>query len=95
MGNSQETWNYIKKGIDSYLKLIQAELTMLQLSKKAAEQCEEAQRNFSFEIGAEAPKQLVCADESAVNILTSYQENGWAYKGLTAQKRACFVRGMW
>ena len=68
---------------------------VLQLSKKAAEQCKEAQHKFSFEIGAETPEQLVCADESAVNILTSYWENGWAYKGLPAQKRACFVRGMW
>ena len=71
MGNSQETWNYVKKGISSYLDLVRAELTVLQLSKKAAERCEEARRNFSFEIGAQTSEQLVCADESAVNTMQS------------------------
>jgi hypothetical protein len=46
-----------------------------------------------MEIGQEPPDRIVCADESAVNILTSYRENGWAYKGVRAHKRCNFVRG--
>lgn len=64
-----------------------------QLSKAAAERSEEARRQFRMEIGAEAPECIVCADESAVNILTTYRLNGWAYKGIRARKRCKFVRG--
>ncbi|KAG6905176.1 hypothetical protein DXG01_004391 [Tephrocybe rancida] len=42
------------------------------LSKMAAEQSEEAQRNFILTIGAEPPEYLVMADKAAVNILTTY-----------------------
>jgi hypothetical protein len=48
-----------------------------------------------MEIGAEAPECIVCADESAVNILTTYWLNGWAYRGIRACKRCKFVRGTW
>jgi hypothetical protein len=64
-----------------------------QLSKAAAERSEKARRQFHMEIGAQAPECIVCADESAVNILTTYQLNGWAYKGIHARKRCKFVRG--
>jgi hypothetical protein len=33
------------------------------------------------------------ADESAVNVLTTFRENGWAYKGVRAQKQTNFVCG--
>jgi len=66
---------------------------LLQLSKAAAERSEEARRQFRMEIGAEAPECIVCADESAVNILTTYRLNGWAYRGIHAHKRCKFVRG--
>ncbi|KDQ51314.1 hypothetical protein JAAARDRAFT_113397, partial [Jaapia argillacea MUCL 33604] len=49
-----------------------------QLSKAARERCEDARRDFVLEIGHEPPERIVCADESAVNILTSYRENGWS-----------------
>jgi hypothetical protein len=66
---------------------------LFQLSKAAAERSEEARRQFRMEIGAEAPECIVCADESAVNILTTYRLNGWAYRGIRARKRCKFVRG--
>jgi len=46
-----------------------------------------------MEIGQEPPGQIVFANESAVNILTTYRENGWAAKGMRARKSCCFVRG--
>jgi len=63
------------------------------LSRVAAERCEEKRREFSFEIGNYPPEYLVAADEAAVNILTTYRENGWALQGLRARKKCCFVRG--
>ena len=36
---------------------------------------------------------LICADEAAVNVLTTYRTNGWSLTGLWARKRCCFVRG--
>ncbi|KAJ7782937.1 hypothetical protein B0H16DRAFT_1263261, partial [Mycena metata] len=47
-------------------------------SKKASERCAEARRDFLMEIGNEPASRIVCADESAVNILTSYRRNGWS-----------------
>jgi len=35
-----------------------------------------------MEIGNEVPERLVMADESAVNLLTTYRLNGWSYKGI-------------
>ena len=63
------------------------------LSQVAAERCEEQRREFAFEIGNYPPEYLVAADEAAVNILTTYRENGWALQGLCARKKCCFVRG--
>ncbi|KAJ7663176.1 hypothetical protein DFH06DRAFT_952226, partial [Mycena polygramma] len=48
------------------------------LSRQAAERCEHARRDFVMEIGNEPADRIVCADESAVNILTSYRRNGWS-----------------
>lgn len=59
----------------------------------AAERCAEARREFVLEVGQEPPENIVCVDESAVNILTTYRQNGWAYQGVRAQKRCNFVRG--
>ncbi len=64
-----------------------------QLSKPAAERCEEARRDFVFEVGKYPVNYLVTADESAVNILTTYRLNGWSYKGTWARKACNFVRG--
>lgn len=64
-----------------------------QLSKAAAERSEEARRAFRLEIGAEPPERIVTADESAVNILTTYRQNGWSYRGIRARKKCKFVRG--
>lgn len=68
-------------------------LQLLQLSKAAQERCEIARREFVMEIGDEPVERIVCGDEAAVNILTSYRENGWARQGVRAQKRTRFVRG--
>lgn len=65
----------------------------LELSKAAAERSEEARLAFRLQIGAESPERLVCADESAVNILTTYRQNGWAYRGMRARKKCKFIRG--
>jgi len=63
------------------------------LSKAAAERCKESRQQFRMEIGAESPESLVMADESAVNILTTYRLNGWAFTGMRAHKSCKFVRG--
>lgn len=63
------------------------------LSKAAAERSEEARREFRLEIGAEPPERIVTADESAVNLLTTYRQNGWSYRGIRARKKCKFVRG--
>jgi len=68
-------------------------MTSKKLSKPAAEQCEEARREFALEVGKYPPEYLVTADESAVNLLTTYRINGWAYKGTRARKACNFVRG--
>lgn len=67
--------------------------THTQLSKAAAERCEEARRQFRWEIGQESADRIVTADESAVNILTTYRTNGWSFKGMRARKSCKFVRG--
>jgi len=54
------------------------------LSKAAAERYGDARRKFALTIGKEPVENLVCADESAVNILTTYRQNGWAYRGVRA-----------
>lgn len=64
-----------------------------QLSKSAAECSEEACHQFQLEIGAETPERIVTTDKSAINILTTYQHNGWAYHGIWAHKRCKFVQG--
>lgn len=46
-----------------------------------------------MEIGQEPPERIVTADESAVNILTTYRLNGWGIRGARAHKKAKFVRG--
>ncbi|KAJ7202544.1 hypothetical protein GGX14DRAFT_330957, partial [Mycena pura] len=48
------------------------------LSRQAAERCKEARRDFLMTIGNEPADRIVCADESAVNILTSYRQFGWS-----------------
>lgn len=68
-------------------------ITSKKLSRAAAERCAHARRAFAFEIGAEPPERIVAADESAVNLLTSYRENGWAFRGVRARKSTNFVRG--
>jgi hypothetical protein len=65
----------------------------LQLSKPAAERRETARREFALEVGRYPAEYLVTADEAAVNILTTYRNNGWSYKGLRAIKSCNFVRG--
>jgi hypothetical protein len=65
----------------------------VQLFKPAAEGCEEGRRAFAFEVGKYPPNYLVTADESAVDLLTTYRLNGWAYKGTRARKACNFVRG--
>ncbi|KAJ6453022.1 hypothetical protein C8R47DRAFT_946912, partial [Mycena vitilis] len=53
-------------------------LSSKKLSRAAAERCEHARWHFLMEIGDEPADRIVCADESAVNILTSYRRNGWS-----------------
>ncbi|THU82691.1 hypothetical protein K435DRAFT_604637, partial [Dendrothele bispora CBS 962.96] len=48
------------------------------LSKAAAERMEHLQVQFAVEIGKYPPEFLVCADEAAVNIHTTYRTNGWS-----------------
>jgi hypothetical protein len=66
---------------------------MKKLSRKAAERCEEKRRQFVLAIGQEPLERIVTADESAVNVLTTFRESGWAYKGVRARRQTNFVRG--
>jgi hypothetical protein len=65
-----------------------------QLSRVAAECCEEACLDYLMKISKEPVERLVFTDESAVNILTTYRANGWALKGLRARKQQNFARGI-
>ncbi|KAF9227542.1 hypothetical protein BS17DRAFT_653704, partial [Gyrodon lividus] len=51
-------------------------LTNKQLSWTAAECSEDLQLNFTMAIGDEPPDCVVCIDESAVNVLTTYHMHG-------------------
>ncbi|PPQ84100.1 hypothetical protein CVT24_002275 [Panaeolus cyanescens] len=76
-----------------YITLKRLGMSLKKLSRVAQERCEDARRAFVLEIGGEAPERIVTADESAVNLLTSYRQNGWAFRGLRARKQSKFVRG--
>ncbi|KAJ7203048.1 hypothetical protein GGX14DRAFT_369858 [Mycena pura] len=83
---------FLQHDLDVSLSTISRTMKILGLSSKklsvqAAERCADARRAFIMEIGDEPADRIVCADESAVNILTSYRRNGWS------RKRCCFVRG--
>ncbi|KAF7335978.1 DDE family endonuclease [Mycena sanguinolenta] len=69
-------------------------MTSKKLSRTAAERCEDSRREFVLEVGKYPPEYLVTADEAAVNILTTYRNNGWSYRGLRAPKKCNFVRGI-
>ncbi|KIK90927.1 hypothetical protein PAXRUDRAFT_70621, partial [Paxillus rubicundulus Ve08.2h10] len=47
--------------------------------------------SYTMVIGNEPPDQIVCVNESAMNILTTFWMNGWSYGGLCAHKRCNFV----
>jgi hypothetical protein len=64
-----------------------------QLSKPAAERCEDVRQQFSFIIGAETPESLLFLDESAVDLRMTYRQMGWSRKGCKAKKSSNFVRG--
>lgn len=64
-----------------------------QLSKAAAERCEDARRRFRFALGQEPAWRMVFTDESSVNMLTTYRTMGRAYKGQRAKIRSFFQRG--
>ncbi|KAF8230764.1 hypothetical protein L208DRAFT_1064332, partial [Tricholoma matsutake] len=68
-------------------------ITSKKLSRAALERCADACQEFTLKVGNEPPERLVCVDEAAVNILTSYRENGWSRQGLHARKRTKFVCG--
>ncbi|KAJ8475422.1 hypothetical protein ONZ45_g15616 [Pleurotus djamor] len=85
-------------GVDASIATIDRTLQRLGFTKKklsrvAQERSEEARRAFTLQVGREPPERLVCADEAAVNILTSYRENGWSFHGMRARKKTRFVRG--
>ncbi|KAJ7618096.1 hypothetical protein DFH06DRAFT_944705, partial [Mycena polygramma] len=74
---------FIQHDVDVSLATISRTLHRLgigskKLSRQAAERCADARRDFVMEIGNEPAERIVCADESAVNILTSYRRNGWS-----------------
>ncbi|THU82808.1 hypothetical protein K435DRAFT_690821, partial [Dendrothele bispora CBS 962.96] len=51
------------------------------LTRQANERLESRRLGYLMEIGDEPPERLVCGDESAVNILTTYRTNGWSLRG--------------
>jgi transposase len=89
---------YFQHGIEASLSTIwrtlrRLGLSMKKLSRAAAERSEHQRRLFTLAIGGEPLERIVTADESAVNVLTTFRENGWAYRGKRAQKATNFVRG--
>ncbi|THU77560.1 hypothetical protein K435DRAFT_702093 [Dendrothele bispora CBS 962.96] len=87
-------------GVDMSIGTIHNSLKRLgysskKLTRQAAERQQERRDEFFLKVGCIPPEYLVCADESAVNILTTYRTNGWSTKGLRAWKTAKFVRGVW
>ncbi|KAJ7206849.1 hypothetical protein GGX14DRAFT_333961, partial [Mycena pura] len=52
-------------------------LSKKKVSRNASERDEELRRDFMFEIGRFPPEYLVFADESAVNVLTTYRDEAW------------------
>ncbi|THU88254.1 hypothetical protein K435DRAFT_613697, partial [Dendrothele bispora CBS 962.96] len=48
------------------------------LSKEASERLEHLTDQFIMKIGKYPPEYLVCADEAAVNVHTTYRTNGWS-----------------
>ncbi|KAJ7194135.1 hypothetical protein GGX14DRAFT_378286 [Mycena pura] len=88
---------YIQHDVDVSLATISRTLHRLGYGSKKVRslrfRCADVRRDFIMAIGNEPVDRIVCADESAVNILTSYRRNGWSLKGLRSRKRCCFVRG--
>ena len=74
--------------IVAYLLLI-----ILQLSKVAAERCEDVHQAFLYQIAQEPAWRLVFTDESAVNMLMTYHTMGRALKGKRARVKSYFQRG--
>ena len=66
---------------------------ILQLSKVAAERCEDVRQAFLYQIAQEPAWRLVFTDESAVNLLTTYRTMGRAPKGKRATLKSYFQRG--
>ncbi|KAJ7771327.1 hypothetical protein DFH07DRAFT_714913, partial [Mycena maculata] len=68
-------------GIEISLSTITRTLKRLGMTSKkatAAERCEDSRRDFALEVGKYPAEYLVTADEAAVNILTTYRNNGWS-----------------
>ncbi|KAJ6527763.1 hypothetical protein B0H19DRAFT_969672 [Mycena capillaripes] len=89
---------YNQHDVDTSLATLSCTLARLGISSKklspqAAERCQNARRDFIMKIGAEPADRIVCGDESAVNVLTSYRHNGWSQVGLRSRKRCNAVRG--
>ncbi|KAJ7303475.1 hypothetical protein DFH08DRAFT_722169 [Mycena albidolilacea] len=69
---------YNQHDVDTSLATLSRTLSRLGISSKklspqAAERCANARHDFIMEIGAEPADNIVCGDESAVNVLTSYR----------------------
>ncbi|KAJ7140339.1 hypothetical protein C8R46DRAFT_849173, partial [Mycena filopes] len=74
---------YVQHDLDVSLATISRTMKRMglcskKLSRQAAERCAHARRDFIMKIGDEPADRIVCADESAVNILTTYRRNGWS-----------------
>ena len=73
--------------------LKQLGLSNKKLSCLAHERNQEDRSEFRRRMANDPPERLVFADESAVNVLTTYRMNGWSLKGHRARKKTKFVRG--
>ncbi|THV04245.1 hypothetical protein K435DRAFT_583186, partial [Dendrothele bispora CBS 962.96] len=68
-------------GVDVCIDTIHRSLKRLgysskKLTRQADERLESRRTDFFVAIGCEPPERLVCGDESAVNLLTTYRKNG-------------------
>jgi hypothetical protein len=60
---------------------------------EAIERSDEERDLYWMRMAQYQPHQLVFADESAYNRLTSRRQFGWSFEGLRARRRDFFVRG--
>lgn len=85
-------------GVSTSSETIRRELTLMNCSRKilrrvAQEQNQDLRDAYVYQTAGIAAEQFVFVDESGCDRRTSQRTKGWAPRGRTPVKRACFQRG--